>query len=785
LYFLFRALRNRGYWRSLAERMGFLPHSFRQTGPGAIWLHAVSVGEVLSCIQFVRRLRAEFPQSRLFVSASTLAGRATAGEKLSGLADGVFYVPVDYVWAVRRVLRTLQPSMVVVAETEIWPNLFREVKRTGAGLLLVNGRISDRAWPRYLRFRPLFEAVLPHVDAVQAQTDVIRERFVTLGAPPEKVTVAGNFKYDFDPRPAAADSPVVQYLYGGPPGPRRTPRSGKTDEGAGRADGPPPIWIAASTMPPADPGDPDEDDAVIAAFHALAPRHPDLLLLLAPRRPERFDAAAAKLDAAGIPYVRRSALPSAAAPRVLLLDSIGELAGLFAFADIVFMGGTLAHRGGHNILEPALFGKPVIVGPHMENFQAIADEFHAAGACVSIADGAALAAAVERLLDRPEEARAIGERALACAQARRGATSKAVHRVRALYDERIPRYRPAMPWFALRWALARVWVWGGRRRQARHLREQRRLPVPVIGVGNLTMGGTGKTPCVLLLAEALRARGRSPGILTRGYGRTSPDKSLALAPGAVAFADHTGDEPQLFVRSALAPVGIGADRFEVGKLLLDKFNPDVLLLDDGFQHLRLARDLDIVLIDALNPLGGGDMFPLGRLREPVSAVARAGIVLITRSDLSDTAPAIERLVRRWNPGAAIFRARVSARAWIDNRTGEPHPPDRPPFRRAAAFCGVGNPQSFRRTLERLGVLPADWVTFPDHHRYRPNELRSLAEQARASGADAVVTTEKDAVNLCDGCDDLFAPVTLFRLQVAMAIDRESEFLHDIERRIAR
>jgi 3-deoxy-D-manno-octulosonic-acid transferase len=178
LYFLVRGLRNRGYWRSLPQRLGFLPRPFKQTGPGAIWLHAVSVGEVLSCVELLRALRAAFPNSRLFVSTSTLAGRKTAGEKLAGLADGVFYAPVDYVFAVRRVLRTLRPSVVAIAETEIWPNLFREVKRTGAGLAIVNGRISDRAFERYRKLRWFFGAVLPLADTFLTHTLALRARFV-------------------------------------------------------------------------------------------------------------------------------------------------------------------------------------------------------------------------------------------------------------------------------------------------------------------------------------------------------------------------------------------------------------------------------------------------------------------------------------------------------------------------------------------------------------------------------------------------------------------------------
>jgi tetraacyldisaccharide 4'-kinase len=763
LYFLWRGLGNRAYWASLAQRLGFLPRPLKQTGPGAIWLHAVSVGEILSSLEFLKRLRQEFPHTRLFVSTTTLAGRALAAEKLPGLADGIFYAPVDYVWAVRRLLRTLQPSLVVICETEIWPNLFREVKRSGASLAVVNGRISNRAYPRYWKFAWMFHAVLPAADCILAQTDSDRERFVTLGAPPERVQAAGNFKYDFEARPAPSDSPVRVLLE------RAQPQQ---------------VWIAASTMPPFAAGDVDEDEAVLAAFGQLAARFPRLLLVLAPRKPERFPLAARKLEAAGIPYVRRSAAAGALPlPGVLLLDSIGELSGLFFAADVVFMGGTLAKRGGHNILEPAFFSKPVIVGPHMENFQAIAGEFRREKACVEIAAAAELAGAVERLLEAPDVAREIGLRAQACAEAQRGATARGLAVTRDLYIERIPRYRLSQPWLPLVWVLAQLWMVGVRRSQSRGRARRRQLAAPVISVGNITMGGTGKTPCVLRLAAHLKQHGRTPGILTRGYGRQSPEKRLILPPGAKVPTERTGDEPQLFVRSGLAPVGIGKDRFETGAALEREFGVDVLLLDDGFQHVQLGRSVDIVLIDALSPFGGGGVFPLGRLREPPEGLARADLIVITRSDLTDLAGAIERQVRRWHPKAPVFRAGLRPEAWIDHRTGARYPAAEHPFQRALAFCGLGNPESFRRTLARIGIQLADSLEFDDHHRYLPRELRYLQAQGLAKGVDALVTTAKDAMNLCEGWENLVAPLPLLWLETALAIDRETEFLGEIERRL--
>lgn len=760
LYFLYRSIGSRAYWRSLPQRFGFVPHSYRQTGPGAIWLHAVSVGEVVSCREFLGRLRSELPHTCFFVSTSTLTGRATAEQKLTGMVDGIFYAPVDYAFAIRRVLRALKPSVVLVAETEIWPNLFRESRRTGASLAIVNGRISDRAFPRYRRRRWFFAVVLPAADAILAQSEEIAARFESIGAPPERVRVGGNFKYDFEARTPDPQSPVIAWLDSLRP--------------AG-------VWVAASTMTD---GAIDEDDAVIAAYSALRRAHPRLALILAPRKPERFDPAAAKLRAAGLDFWRRSAGGWAAEspPPVLLLDTIGELASLFSVADVVFMGGTLADRGGHNVLEPALFARPVIVGPHLENFRAIAAAFHAAGAYVEIEGPDSLAPAAARLLDDPRMAAEIGRRALACAQGSRGASARAAAAVRELYSRRIPIYRPAQPWYPLLAVLARVWRWGGARQREAALRAQRKLDLPVISVGNLSMGGTGKTPCVLRLAELLRERGRSPGILTRGYKRASPHQQLVLPPGAAVETAHSGDEPQIFVRAGVAPVGIGADRWATGMLLRRQFEVDVMLLDDGFQHVKLARNVDLVLIDALDPFGGG-LFPLGRLREPPEALARAGMVLITRGRDSDLGCAIERAVRRWNPDAPVFRAFVEPREWVEHANGKRTAAADLKLEKPGVFCGLGNPRAFRLALREMGIEPAEWVDFEDHHRYQPGELRRVAHLLAARGALAAITTEKDAMNLPDSAADLLSPLPLYWLRVAMRVERESEFLAEIERRI--
>ena len=764
VYFLWRGLRQPAYFRSLWQRCGFLPASCKQTVPGAIWLHAVSVGEAIAAVEVVRQLRLRLPRSPVFVSVSTLAGYQTATDKLRDLAT-VFHAPLDYVFAVRRVLRTLRPSLLIVMETEIWPNLFRETKRAGAGLLLINGRISGKALGRYRVWRWFFSGVLAHVDLLLAQTEEMRQRWIHIGAAPEKARIGGNLKYDLRPGEAPAESPVrlmIERLHPGA------------------------VWIAASTMPPAISGDPDEDAAVISAFQELSIRQPRLLLLLAPRKPERFDTAAAALTRAAIPFVRRSGLTGSEElplPGALLLDSIGELSSLFPLADVVFMGGTLASRGGHNILEPALAARPILAGPHMENFADVAADFRAAGALVDVHDSATLAAAVADILDHPAHAADLGARAAKCARSGQGATELAVAHAYEIFTRHMPRYRPAQPGFAFLWMLSRLWIGVASLNHARKVARRRRLRVPVVSVGNITVGGTGKTPMVLHLTRRLKEAGWHPGILTRGYGRHSFHSHQAVAASTNLPVGQSGDEPQLFLRAGVAPVGIGGDRWRVGQLLEREFGVDVLVLDDGFQHARLDRRLDIVLVDALDPFGGCYPLPLGRLREPLAVLARADIFVITRCEAGRVAEATGHFLNRYNPRAPVFQARAKPEAWVSPTTGETVAPGALPYKRVAAFCGLGNPAYFWYTLAELGLHPAIQIEFEDHHSYKPREMRLMGRHFRDEGIEAILTTEKDLVNLGEDPEHLLAPIPLYWLRIGVHVDREDQFLDAISQRL--
>lgn len=682
------------------------------------------------------------------------------------MVDGIFYSPLDYVWCVRRVLRTICPALVVVFETEIWPNFFAEVKRMGAMLAIVNGRISNRTWPRYRRWRTFFRPIvqLPDLVLVQSTTDL--QRYAGLGALPDRLSIAGNLKYDASIPQASLTIPTFD---------------------AGQ------VWIAASTVGPHERASLkkhaiDEDDIVLRTFQALAQDFPKLLLVLAPRQPARFDEAAGKLKQAGIRFLRRSAMSSDSAlelPGVLLLDTIGELAGIYHAADVVFVGGSIAPRGGHNILEPAAAGTPVIVGPHMENFEAIARDFLQTEAIIQVSGEEELASAVRHLLSQPEAARKLGARARNLVEAQKGAALSIAARLTVLYFS--ATLRPLRNLFAelVLGSLAWMWRQGGilkRRRSERAPEAQISLPASVISIGGITIGGSGKTPFTGYLAERLKTRGHAPAILTRGYRRRSPDRGSILLPGAHVPSAFTGDEAQIFLRSETAPIGIGADRFITAHMLLERIpQTDVLLLDDGFQHARLKRDLDVVIIDGLDPFGQDEIVPLGRLREPLSALSRAGVLVVTRAENDLRYQAISARLRKYNRNAPIFRTKLVARCWRDYRTGvcRTDLDGRP----VAAFCGLGNPENFWRTLESLGLKVVFRWSFPDHHAYKPFELQRIALQARMQGAKLLVTTEKDRINCPDHLESAIAPLDLAWLEIDLKVEDEGRFFAILENSI--
>jgi 3-deoxy-D-manno-octulosonic-acid transferase len=398
-----------GPWR---ERFGLLPESFQQRERGAIWIHAVSVGETLAVVRLTRELQSLFPERRIFLSCVTPAGRA-AGERRLPSVEGRFYLPMDWRGSVEAVLERIQPSLLVIVETELWPNLLRAAHEFGAQIILINARLSKRSFRRYRLFRPLMRRVLEHVDMICAQTEADAERFRQLSAKPERIILCGNLKFDSEP-PRLADFPRLL---------------GKAAAIAGRG----PILIAASTMA-------GEEPIVLQAWSEVRAQYPKALLILAPRHPARFDESAQILAGSRHGYTRRTQLASRepeildqiAAPEVLLLDSVGELAGLLELADVVFIGGSLVPTGGHNILEAAYWAKPVLFGPFMENFRDIARLFLEANACVQVQDGKELAQSVLTLFGDRDAGRRLGERGRQVLEMQTGATARVLEQIQRL-----------------------------------------------------------------------------------------------------------------------------------------------------------------------------------------------------------------------------------------------------------------------------------------------------------------------------------------------------------------
>ena len=401
-WFLYQGLRRRKYFGSLRQRLGALPVSFNLDAEPSIWVHAVSVGEVLAARPLVDDLRARYPGFRLFVSTTTVAGQQLARRQLPQ-ADAVFYFPIDFAWVVRRVLDRVKPRLLVLLEGEIWPHVLRECRRRGVRTAIVNGRVSARSFPRYRLLAPLMRHVLADVDAFCMQSDEGARRIKLMGADPARVAVTGSLKFDavHVPAPSAQGRPrerVLRFF---------------------RLSSNRPVVVAGSTMR-------GEERPVLQAFRRIKATQPAALLILAPRHTDRFTEVMHVARGEGFATARRTELAIDAEPRadVVVLDTIGELAQVYQLATVAFVGGSLVPTGGHNILEPAVYGRPVVFGPSMTNFAEIAEMFLANGAAVQVHSEHELEETLISLMSDSVRRAGIGAAARALVDANRGATER-------------------------------------------------------------------------------------------------------------------------------------------------------------------------------------------------------------------------------------------------------------------------------------------------------------------------------------------------------------------------
>jgi 3-deoxy-D-manno-octulosonic-acid transferase len=417
-WWLWRMATTHKYREGLPERLGRLRPGLAGQGEALplVWLHAVSVGEVLAITRLVKELDAALSGYRVVISTTTRTGQALARERFG--AERVFYCPLDLPWAVRAYLDRLRPQLLILAETEFWPNLLSGCFRRGIPVAVVNARISDRSWPRYRRMRGLWRPFLSRLSRVLAQSEVDAARLLALGCQQDRLTVSGNLKFDVRAGNEAAATRLLKSLA---PGLR--------------------LLVAGSTLE-------GEEAALLEAWPQLLAADPQIILVLAPRHPERFSAVAESLNRSGQSWVRRSQWPAQwpasaeednpaplRAGQIVLLDTIGELASVYSLAAVALVGGSLVPAGGHNPLEPAQFGVPIVMGPSYVNFRAITDDLIAGGA-LRIADKNNLARTLCELLTNRDSARAMGERARQLFEQQAGATARSLAAIRELVHDR-------------------------------------------------------------------------------------------------------------------------------------------------------------------------------------------------------------------------------------------------------------------------------------------------------------------------------------------------------------
>lgn len=707
-----------------------------------VWLHALSVGEAASAFGLAQAIRRDYPQATLIFSSTTLSGETYARTRLAGLIDSFLAFPFDLRLSVGRLISWAKPDLFILIETDFWPNFLFELKRRGIPCLLVNGRISKGSLTGYQRFSWLFTPLFNtfHTLAMQTEQDAAALRKLGVSSP---IVTPGNLKYASVNCMAFSRPDLqipVQAL----------------------------VWVAGSTHP-------GEEGILLAIFKRLRQSFPELFLILAPRDAERGAELAALAASQGISVSRRSADNGEKPSALLILDTIGELSAVYALGDLAFVGGSLVPERGHNPLEPGQHGKAVLFGPHMEDFAEISHDLIRAGGARLVRNAEELETGLAFLLANPAERKLAGQKALALIKARSDAGTEYLTLIREALAASATRpssrrrehpsfssagdgekkkegwyFLPGRP-FSAGYGLAmrlRAFLY-----RKNLVLKSWRLPVPVISVGNLTLGGTGKTPMVRYLASLLRQQGRRPAIVSRGYGGRATGRANVVSDGTKTLLSPqlAGDEP--FMLAGIlpgVPVLTGAARIHPARQAICDFGADCVIMDDGFQHLALERDLNLVLFSAGTLLGSGRVFPGGILREPISALERAHAFVIT-GDNADKHEKVEKF-RHWLkskfPEQPVFTGEYLI-SGIKGSLGGEQGPTLAEARgmRLFAFAGIADPGSFLRTLREAGFSPVGFRGFGDHHHYSDRDIRALINAARANEAAALITTEKDLVKL--------------------------------------
>ena len=773
--FLLRATRERGFVERIKQSFGFYPKETidKVARKDAIWVHAASVGEIVATSPLVREFRKAFPTTPILVSVVTTGGYEMANRIIKD-ADAIIYFPLDLPFLASRVVDRIRPRVFLPVETELWPNFLKKAKQLDVPVMMVNGRISDRSVKQYKYLFGMLREMIGTVKCFAMQSSIDADYIMRLGAPRELVTVTGNTKFD-QAYTSVSPAERAELI-------RELGLSGASH-----------IMIAGSTHR-------GEEELVLAAFRAVREQEPGVRLIIAPREVLRTMEVEHLCRRAGFTVNTRKNLQQGGegGEDIVILDTVGELGRVYGLGGVIYIGGSLVAHGGHNILEPAAHGKAIIVGNQMFNFKDIHALFRSHDAVVTVTNGEELTRETLRLFGDPAERERLVRETLAIIDENKGASEKSAkilvemlenyesrrairaqrrtlgHRVQAtqkvanlqtyfidlVHDKEVRGL-----WRRLIMAVFYVFslIYGqlvNLKLSMYHIGwfKKERLTCFVISLGNVTVGGTGKTPTAQHLAREIRDMGYRVAILNRGY-RAKWRGAVGIVSDGHALkmdAETAGDEAFMLAKHLPnVPVLIGPERAVTGRYAIEHFGAQVAILDDGYQHWQLERDMDILLVDAVNVFGNGYLLPRGTLREPLSHIDRADVCLMTKVD--QAAPgAIEYIwetFRSYNQDGLILesihqpRQFVRLADWYEDIAAGGVPVTELKGKKVLAVSAIGNPASFEQTLADLGIEIVESMRYPDHHDYGEKDMAEVLYRAETLGVEAIIITEKDAVKV--------------------------------------
>ena len=811
-YFTVRYFREKGFPRRFRQSMGFIRDDeiAAVAHKNCIWIHGASVGEIVATSPLVKEIRKTMPDAKILVSAVTTGGYNMAHQIIPE-ADAIIYFPLDLPFVSDSFVKRIMPRIFMPVETELWPNFLRAIKLRRIPVMMVNGRISDKSVKSYRYLFGILADMMGSVTRFCMQSSIDAEYIAHLGAEKRRIFVTGNTKFD---QTYAEVTPADLQQY-------------KEELGLGDDY---PVIVAGSTHP-------TEEEVLFQSFQGIRKEFPKARLIIAPRKPGRIHEISRLAEKYGLSLGLRSALKAVSNPRpryeVVLIDTIGELGRIYAVGDAVFVGGSLIKHGGHNVLEPAAHAKPIIVGPSMSNFKDSFALLSKVGACVQIKDGRELTEEFLKIFKDDALRKKMGDASLQVIKENRGAAVRTIQylqellkltatesmvnthykiNTRNINDEVSPRMRPGdavtqyliqlshgedsgiLDWCVLAFlrVLSVLYEAGVRLKLFCYnagIVPRTKLDCCVISIGNITVGGTGKTPTAQKVALMIQKLGYRVVILNRGYRSHWEEKIGVVSDGKKIYmtAYEAGDEAFLMAKQLPGiPVVIGKERAITGQFAVDKFKAEVIILDDGYQHWQLYRDLDVVLVDTLNMFGNGCILPRGTLREPLNNLSRAGLFLLTKCDQSSpiSRATLCDTLHRYAPAAPIAESihkpcdYIEIADWYKNDTSKALPLEALRGKHVMVFSAIGNPSSFEQTMTAEGLNIVEAIRYPDHHDYGMVEMQYIMDRAISRGVKALVTTGKDAVKIPTEFIYLHRDVPLYILDMEIQITSGEEAFVD-------